>query len=158
MVWLTDVLLWLFWKRGCFWVAPRSLKLLWVRFLCSRSFARAVEEWRQFHHDLDDLTQWLSEAEDLLVDTCAPDGSLDLEKARTHQLVSVSHPRSSVCKKVGCLFRCGCWDVSQKVEPILLIFFIYMYIYHCNFYHCTFFLTSSFQFWNSKKHWSSYKL
>ncbi|XP_076782972.1 utrophin isoform X2 [Arvicanthis niloticus] len=50
------------------------------------SFARAVEEWRQFHHDLDDLTQWLSEAEDLLVDTCAPDGSLDLEKARTHQL------------------------------------------------------------------------
>ncbi|GAB1294912.1 Utrophin [Apodemus speciosus] len=49
------------------------------------SFARAVEEWTQFHRDLDDLTQWLSEAEDLLVDTCAPDGSLDLEKARAHQ-------------------------------------------------------------------------
>ncbi|KAH0521615.1 Utrophin [Microtus ochrogaster] len=50
------------------------------------SLARTVEEWRQFHHDLEDLTQWISEAEDLLVDTCAPDGSLDLEKARTHQL------------------------------------------------------------------------
>ncbi|XP_052025807.1 utrophin isoform X2 [Apodemus sylvaticus] len=50
------------------------------------SFSRAVEDWRQFHRDLDDLTQWLSEAEDLLVDTCAPDGSLDLEKARAHQL------------------------------------------------------------------------
>ncbi|XP_021080176.1 utrophin isoform X3 [Mesocricetus auratus] len=50
------------------------------------SFARAVEAWRQFHRDLNDLTQWISEAEDLLVDTCAPDGSLDLEKARTHQL------------------------------------------------------------------------
>ncbi|XP_050017567.1 utrophin isoform X2 [Alexandromys fortis] len=50
------------------------------------SLARTVEEWRQFHHDMEDLTQWISEAEDLLVDTCAPDGSLDLEKARTHQL------------------------------------------------------------------------
>lgn len=50
------------------------------------SFARAAEEWRQFHHNLDDLAQWLSEAEDLLVDTCAPDGSLDLEKARAQQL------------------------------------------------------------------------
>lgn len=49
-----------------------------------------MEEWKQFHCDLDDLTQWLSEAEDLLVGTCAPDSSLDLEKARTHQLVSVS--------------------------------------------------------------------
>nr|XP_006984491.1 utrophin isoform X1 [Peromyscus maniculatus bairdii]XP_042118217.1 utrophin isoform X2 [Peromyscus maniculatus bairdii]XP_042118218.1 utrophin isoform X3 [Peromyscus maniculatus bairdii] len=50
------------------------------------SFARAMEEWRRFHHDLNDLTQWISEAEDLLGDTCAPDGGLDLEKARTHQL------------------------------------------------------------------------
>ncbi|XP_029417816.1 utrophin [Nannospalax galili] len=49
------------------------------------SFDRAVEEWRQFHCDLSDLTHWVSEAEELLLDTCAPDGSLDLEKARAHQ-------------------------------------------------------------------------
>uniref|UniRef100_F6R0R2 Utrophin n=1 Tax=Macaca mulatta TaxID=9544 RepID=F6R0R2_MACMU len=48
-------------------------------------FDRAMEEWRQFHCDLNDLTQWITEAEELLVDTCAPGGSLDLEKARIHQ-------------------------------------------------------------------------
>ncbi|XP_010624930.1 utrophin isoform X1 [Fukomys damarensis] len=48
-------------------------------------FDRALEEWRQFHCDLNDLTQWVTEAEEVLLDTCAPDGSLDLEKARTHQ-------------------------------------------------------------------------
>ncbi|XP_021114944.1 utrophin isoform X4 [Heterocephalus glaber] len=48
-------------------------------------FDRAMEEWRQFHCDLNDLTQWVTEAEEILLDTCAPDGSLDLEKARTHQ-------------------------------------------------------------------------
>ncbi|XP_047414853.1 utrophin isoform X2 [Sciurus carolinensis] len=48
-------------------------------------FDRTVEEWRQFHCDLNDLTQWITEAEELLGDTCAPDGSLDLDKARVHQ-------------------------------------------------------------------------
>nr|XP_040137999.1 utrophin [Ictidomys tridecemlineatus] len=48
-------------------------------------FDRAVEEWRQFHCDLNDLTQWITEAEELLGDTCAPDGSLDLDNARMHQ-------------------------------------------------------------------------
>ncbi|XP_008579608.1 PREDICTED: utrophin [Galeopterus variegatus] len=48
-------------------------------------FDRAVDEWRQFHCDLNDLTQWITEAEELLVDTCAPDGSLNLERARIHQ-------------------------------------------------------------------------
>ncbi|XP_036078207.1 utrophin isoform X2 [Rousettus aegyptiacus] len=48
-------------------------------------FDRAVEEWRQFHCDLNDLTQWITEAEELLTDTFAPDGGLDLEKARIHQ-------------------------------------------------------------------------
>ncbi|KAM5263721.1 utrophin [Ctenodactylus gundi] len=52
---------------------------------CRGHFDRAVEEWRHFHCDLNDLTQWITEAEELLADTCAPDGSLDLEKARTHQ-------------------------------------------------------------------------
>ncbi|XP_075410547.1 utrophin isoform X2 [Tenrec ecaudatus] len=49
------------------------------------SFDRAVEEWRQFHGDLSDLTQWMTEMEQLLADTCAPDGSLDLEKAQAQQ-------------------------------------------------------------------------
>lgn len=62
-----------------------------------------MEEWTQFHQDLDDLTQWISEAEDLLVDTCAPDGSLDLEKARTHQLVSASCVRRDVWMLDACL-------------------------------------------------------
>ncbi|KAM6186049.1 utrophin [Rhynchocyon petersi] len=48
-------------------------------------FDRAVEEWRQFHCDLNDLTQWIVECEQLLADTCAPDGSLDVEQARIHQ-------------------------------------------------------------------------
>lgn len=47
-----------------------------------------MEEWRQFHCDLNDLTQWITEAEGLLADTFAPDGDLDLEKARIHQQVS----------------------------------------------------------------------
>ncbi|XP_070273932.1 utrophin isoform X2 [Myotis yumanensis] len=48
-------------------------------------FDRTMEEWRQFHCDLNDLTQWTTEAEELLADTLAPDGGLDLEKARVHQ-------------------------------------------------------------------------
>ncbi|XP_031236255.1 utrophin isoform X3 [Mastomys coucha] len=73
------------------------------------SFARAVEGWRQFHRDLDDLTQWLSEAEDLLVDTCAPDGSLDLEKARAQQLELEEGLRSH---------QPSLMDVNQKGEDV----------------------------------------
>ncbi|XP_069462828.1 utrophin isoform X3 [Ambystoma mexicanum] len=46
---------------------------------------QAVQEWQKFHCDLNDLTQWVTEAEQLLVDAYAPDGSLDVERARTHQ-------------------------------------------------------------------------
>lgn len=56
--------------------------------LSSSHFDRAMEEWRQFHCDLNDLTQWITEAEELLAETFAPDGGLDLEKARVHQQVS----------------------------------------------------------------------
>nr|XP_033791495.1 utrophin isoform X2 [Geotrypetes seraphini] len=48
-------------------------------------FDRAVEEWRQFHCDLNDLSQWVTEAELLLADGHAQDGALDLESARMHQ-------------------------------------------------------------------------
>ncbi|KAG8123766.1 hypothetical protein E2320_019129 [Naja naja] len=49
------------------------------------SFDKSIEEWRQFHCDLNDLSQWLTEAEGLLAEAHAPDGSLDIEKARIHQ-------------------------------------------------------------------------
>ncbi|XP_067398337.1 utrophin [Emydura macquarii macquarii] len=48
-------------------------------------FDRAVEDWRQFHCDLNDLTQWITEAEGLLADAHTPDGTLDLETAGMHQ-------------------------------------------------------------------------
>jgi hypothetical protein len=57
--------------------------------LSSSYFDRAVDEWRQFHCDLNDLAGWITEAEELLADTWTPDGSLDLEKARSLQEVSV---------------------------------------------------------------------
>uniref|UniRef100_A0A803YE93 Utrophin n=1 Tax=Meleagris gallopavo TaxID=9103 RepID=A0A803YE93_MELGA len=49
------------------------------------SFDRAIEAWRQFHCDLNDLSQWITEAEGLLADARGPDGSLDLQAAGLHQ-------------------------------------------------------------------------
>ncbi|XP_063757579.1 dystrophin isoform X2 [Eleginops maclovinus] len=49
------------------------------------SFDRAVEEWRQFHCDLNDLSQWLTDTEALLSESVGPDGQLDLNSARQHQ-------------------------------------------------------------------------
>ncbi|XP_040409213.1 utrophin isoform X5 [Cygnus olor] len=48
-------------------------------------FDRAIEAWRQFHCDLNDLSQWITEAEGLLADAHGPDGSLDLQTAGLHQ-------------------------------------------------------------------------
>uniref|UniRef100_A0A8D0GH24 Dystrophin n=1 Tax=Sphenodon punctatus TaxID=8508 RepID=A0A8D0GH24_SPHPU len=48
-------------------------------------FDKSVEEWRQFHCDLNDLTQWVTEAEGLLADAHAPDGSLNFKIAGMHQ-------------------------------------------------------------------------
>ncbi|KAI4801672.1 hypothetical protein KUCAC02_019550 [Chaenocephalus aceratus] len=48
-------------------------------------FDRAVEEWRQFHCDLNDLSQWLTDTETLLSESVGPDGQLDLNSARQHQ-------------------------------------------------------------------------
>uniref|UniRef100_A0A8B9VR05 Utrophin n=1 Tax=Anas zonorhyncha TaxID=75864 RepID=A0A8B9VR05_9AVES len=53
-------------------------------------FDRAIEAWRQFHCDLNDLSQWITEAEGLLADARGPDGSLDLQTAGLHQQTSVS--------------------------------------------------------------------
>uniref|UniRef100_W5K083 Utrophin n=1 Tax=Astyanax mexicanus TaxID=7994 RepID=W5K083_ASTMX len=49
------------------------------------SFDRAVEEWRQFHCDMNDLSQWLTDTEQVLADGTGPDGELDLEQARAQQ-------------------------------------------------------------------------
>ncbi|XP_015203173.2 utrophin isoform X3 [Lepisosteus oculatus] len=48
-------------------------------------FDKSVEEWRQFHCDLNDLSQWVTEAEQVLADGKGPDGALDLEEAKMHQ-------------------------------------------------------------------------
>uniref|UniRef100_A0A8D0ABP4 Utrophin n=1 Tax=Sander lucioperca TaxID=283035 RepID=A0A8D0ABP4_SANLU len=48
-------------------------------------FDRAVEEWRQFHCDMNDLNQWLTDTETLLSESVGPDGQLDLNSARQHQ-------------------------------------------------------------------------
>ncbi|XP_072299012.1 utrophin [Eucyclogobius newberryi] len=49
------------------------------------TFDRAVEEWRRFHCDMNDLSQWLGDTETLLSESVSPDGQLDLDMARQHQ-------------------------------------------------------------------------
>ncbi|CAJ1078467.1 utrophin isoform X2 [Xyrichtys novacula] len=48
-------------------------------------FDRAVEEWRQLHCDMNDLSQWLNDTEALLSESIGPDGQLDQSSARQHQ-------------------------------------------------------------------------
>uniref|UniRef100_A0A3Q3EBK5 Utrophin n=1 Tax=Hippocampus comes TaxID=109280 RepID=A0A3Q3EBK5_HIPCM len=50
-----------------------------------KSFDRAIEEWRHFHCDMNDLSQWLTDTERLLSDSVGPEGQLDLDSARRHQ-------------------------------------------------------------------------
>ncbi|XP_066229166.1 utrophin isoform X2 [Saccopteryx leptura] len=78
-------------------------------------FDRAVEEWGQFHCDLSDLTQWLTEAEELLTDAFTPDGGLDLEKARTHQQ-ELEEGLSSHQPRFAALNRTGD-GIVQKLSP-----------------------------------------
>lgn len=47
-----------------------------------------MEEWRQFHCDMNDLNQWLTDTETLLSQSICPDGQLDLNCAKQHQEVS----------------------------------------------------------------------
>ncbi|XP_053446857.1 utrophin isoform X2 [Nycticebus coucang] len=78
-------------------------------------FDRAMEEWRQFHCDLNDLTQWITEAEEVLTDTCAPGGRLDLEKARLHQQ-ELEEGISSHQPSFAALNRTGD-RIVQKLSP-----------------------------------------
>uniref|UniRef100_A0A665WKC3 Utrophin n=1 Tax=Echeneis naucrates TaxID=173247 RepID=A0A665WKC3_ECHNA len=48
-------------------------------------FDQAIEEWGQFHCDMNDLSQWLTDTETLLSESVGPDGQLNLDSARHHQ-------------------------------------------------------------------------
>ncbi|KAJ8009626.1 hypothetical protein DPEC_G00090860 [Dallia pectoralis] len=48
-------------------------------------FDRAVEDWRQFHCDLNDLSQWLTNTEQVLTEGAGPDGQLDHNTVRTQE-------------------------------------------------------------------------
>lgn len=54
-------------------------------FLVCRSFDRAVEEWRRFHCDMNDLSQWLCDTEQALAEETGPGG--DPEHIHTRQEV-----------------------------------------------------------------------
>ncbi|XP_045861976.1 utrophin isoform X3 [Meles meles] len=82
---------------------------------CKGHFDRAMEEWRQFHCDLNDLTQWITEAEELLAETFAPDGGLNLEKARMHQQ-ELEEGISSHQPSFAALNRTGD-EIVQKLSP-----------------------------------------
>lgn len=45
-----------------------------IAFRVCRSFDRAVEEWRQFHCDMNDLSHWLTETEQVLAHGVGADG------------------------------------------------------------------------------------
>ncbi|XP_033847002.1 LOW QUALITY PROTEIN: dystrophin [Periophthalmus magnuspinnatus] len=49
------------------------------------TFDCAVEEWRRFHCDMNDMSQWLKDTETLLSESVGPDGQLHLDRARQHQ-------------------------------------------------------------------------
>lgn len=78
-------------------------------------FDRGMEEWRQFHCDLNDLIQWISEAEELLGDTCAPDGSLDLDRAKVHQQ-ELEEGISSHQPSLAAVNRTGD-EILQRLSP-----------------------------------------
>lgn len=60
---------------------------VYIIFISFSRCDRALEEWRQFHGDLNDLTEWTAQAEALLIQAQTPGGGLDLEKAQHHQQV-----------------------------------------------------------------------
>ncbi|XP_055982404.1 utrophin isoform X1 [Sorex fumeus] len=78
-------------------------------------FERAVEDCKQFHCDLNDLVQWVTEAEELLAESSAPDGGLDLEKARRHQQ-ELEEGISSHQPSFAALNRTGD-SIVQKLSP-----------------------------------------
>ncbi|XP_056344799.1 utrophin isoform X2 [Oenanthe melanoleuca] len=64
-------------------------------------FDRAMEAWRQFHCDLNDLSHWIAEAEVLLADARAPDGSLELHQQELEEGVSSHQTSVSALNRTG---------------------------------------------------------
>lgn len=60
-----------------------------------------MEEWRQFHCDMNDLGQWLSDTERLLSESVGPDGQLELESARQRQEVSGGRRRGGFATRTS---------------------------------------------------------
>lgn len=86
---------------------------------CCRSFDRAVEEWRQFHCDMNDLSQWLTDTERLMSESVGPDGQLDLDSARQHQEVS---------GRWSSTWRHHPWDIYKSLRIEYIDFLISTYI------------------------------
>ncbi|KAM9840476.1 utrophin-like isoform 2-T2 [Aulostomus maculatus] len=79
-------------------------------------FDRAVEEWRQFHCDMTDLSQWLAHSETLLSQSVGPEGQLDLDSARQHQ-EEVEEGLANHQPVLAGLARAGEQIISQLSPP-----------------------------------------
>uniref|UniRef100_A0A671MVH8 Utrophin-like n=1 Tax=Sinocyclocheilus anshuiensis TaxID=1608454 RepID=A0A671MVH8_9TELE len=79
-------------------------------------FDGAVEEWRQFHCDMNDLSQWLSHTEQVLADGIGSDGELDLDCARTQQQ-DLEEGLASHQSVVAVLSRSGEHIIGQVSSP-----------------------------------------
>ncbi|XP_059397183.1 utrophin-like isoform X3 [Carassius carassius] len=74
-------------------------------------FDGTVEEWRQFHCDMNDLSQWLSDTEQVLAD-----GELDLDRARAQQQ-DLEEGLASHQSVVAVLSRSGEHIIGQVSSP-----------------------------------------
>ncbi|KAM7367861.1 hypothetical protein PAMP_014130 [Pampus punctatissimus] len=80
------------------------------------SFDRAIEEWRQFHCDMNDLSQWLTDTETLLSESIGPEGQLNLDSARQHQ-EELEEGLSSHQPVLAVLTRSGEQIIGQLSSP-----------------------------------------
>ncbi|XP_073730912.1 utrophin isoform X3 [Misgurnus anguillicaudatus] len=74
-------------------------------------FDQAVEEWRQFHCEMNDLSQWLSDTEQILAD-----GELDVQRARAQQQ-DLEEGLASHQSVMATLSRSGQHIIGQLSSP-----------------------------------------
>ncbi|XP_057175633.1 dystrophin isoform X1 [Triplophysa rosa] len=79
-------------------------------------FDQAAEQWRHFHCDMNDLSQWLSDTEQVLADGTGPDGELDVHCARARQQ-DVEEGLASHQSVVVMLSRSGQHIIGQLSSP-----------------------------------------
>lgn len=99
-------------------------KTIFGCLLSCSSFDKSVEEWRQFHCDLNDLSQWLAEAEGLLAEAQTPEVSMDIEMARIHQQVC----RNQTYISLFCISWCwlNYW-ANTGFKKIILLIIIFLF-------------------------------